>query len=93
MWFNKKKGRRKMGDVKEEVKGSAPKRKAKTPGAENILGSVRSLKDELSELVTMKDDDVQKEGDAAKPENQRKAATLRASSALLVAIESLLEDY
>lgn len=82
-----------MGEVRDEIQGPAPKRKAKSPGAENILESVRALKDEISGLTSIKDDDAAKEGDAAKAENVRKAGTLRACHSLLSAMQTLLEDY
>jgi len=88
---------RPVGEVKDEIKGDAPKRKAKkkakTEDAQNILDNVRSLRDELSELTATKDDDVLDEGEEAKPENTRKAATLRACHSLLTAVQNLLEDY
>lgn len=82
-----------MGEVKEEIHGTAPKHKAKTPGAENIVKTIKTVKDEISALVVRKDEDVAKEGDNYKAENLRKAGTLRAVHSLLTTIEVLLEGY
>ena len=85
-----------MGEVKETVSGSGlkkkPLKKSKIAG-ENLIEMFQNLRDEVSRLTTIKDDDTQKEGDDAKPENARKAATLRAVHSLLTAAQTLLEDY
>jgi hypothetical protein len=85
--------RRSMGEVRDEVKGPAPKRKAKLKTNQNILDTVTELMDEVSELTAKKDEDVGTEGDAAAPENIRKAGSLRAVHALLSACRNLLENY
>ena len=82
-----------MGEVKEELKGSAPKRKAKQKTNQNVLEQVKDLRDEVSRLIAVKDEDTEIEGATAAPENIRKAASLRASHTLLTAIQTLLEDY
>ena len=82
-----------MGDVKEEIKGSAPKHKAKTKSSENILKSLYSIMDEISLLIVKKDEETTTEGATEKPENMRKAATLRAVHSMLITVTSLLEDY
>ena len=91
-----------MGEVKDAVKGSgpAPKKKSllgkKRSGAtdgKNLIDHFQTLRDEVSELTTIKDDDVSKEGDDEKAENMRKAALLRAVSSLLTASQRILEDY
>ncbi|APU88925.1 hypothetical protein Rctr197k_119 [Virus Rctr197k] len=82
-----------MGEVKDEIKGPAPKRKATNKRAQNLLDDVRSLMDEVSELTAKKDDDTASEGEAAAPENVRKAGSLRAVHSLLTACKTLLENY
>lgn len=86
-----------MGDVKDAVKGSGSSRPTKDAGKagepSNIIADVKRLKDEVSALTAKKDDDAASEGDAARPENLRKAALLRASHSLLVTIDMLLEKY
>lgn len=62
-------------------------------GGGNLQERVRALADEVSGLVTIKDEETMAEGDAAKPENVRKAAFLRASHSLLRAVERLLAEY
>ena len=89
-----------MGEVKESVKGSGPskkkgwgkKKKGATDG-KNLIEHFRELRDEVSELTEIKDDDVEKEGDAEKAENMRKAAIRRACHSLLTSCQALLEDY
>jgi len=83
-----------MGEVKEAVRGSgSPRRSTAVPGGGNLLEQLRELKDEVSRLVGIKDDDTLSEGDTEMPENARKAATLRAVHGLIRAAERLLEDY
>lgn len=81
-----------MGEVKEAVKGSGSKTKT---GAydKNLLEQVKDLYSKICELAAKKDDDVFNEGDAAKPDNIRKAAHLRAAASMLSATIALLEDY
>ena len=82
-----------MGEVKEAVKGSAPPPASNPALGGNILQQLQGLTDEVSRLTSIKDNDVMTEGDAAKPENTRKAGTLRAVASLLRASKTLLEDY
>ena len=64
-----------MGDVKNSVKGSGPKKKLLSKKAEgNLIKQVDCLRDEVSRLTAIKDDDTLKEGDAAIADNTRKAA-------------------
>ena len=79
-----------MGEVKDTVKGGGRKSK---PVAGNLVGELQGLRDEVSRLTVIKDDDTQTEGDVAKPENTRKAGTLRAVHSLLTSAQILLEDY
>lgn len=81
-----------MGEVLDAVKGSGSKKSTSTVGT-NLQQQVQALTDEVSRLLVIKDNDVATEGDAARPENERKAATLRATSSLLRASKRLLEDY
>ena len=80
-----------MGEVAEAVKGSKKISPKLTEG--NLNERVQSMIDEVSELTAKKDEDSMNEGDAAKPENVRKAALLRSVSSLLRASKRLLEDY
>lgn len=80
-----------MGEVKEEIKGSAPKRKARGAST-TLLANVKDLCDEVSELARTKDDEVFSEPDKA-DENKVKAAKLRAVHALFTGARNLLEDY
>ena len=82
-----------MGDVKEAVKGSGSSRKSSAGQPQNIVDQLRALREEVSALTAKKDEDALSEGDAAKTENVRKAALLRAVSSLLVSATNLLEDY
>lgn len=84
-----------MGDVKEAVKGSPSKKKSSTSSDvdKNLLSRLQDMSEEISELVVKKDEDVLNEGDAAKPENMRKSATLRAAFSLVRTAKQLLEDY
>jgi len=85
-----------MGEVKDTVKGDGlkkkPLKKSKTAG-DNLIEMFQDLREEVSRLTAIKDDDVLTEGDDVKPENTRKAATLRAVHSLLTAAQTLLEDY
>lgn len=91
-----------MGEVKEAVKGSGPaktkgkllgkKKKGVTDG-ENLVEHFRALRDEVSNLTAIKDEDVGTEGDDEKAENIRKAALLRACHSLLTSCQTLLEEY
>ncbi len=93
--WNELKEKKAMGEVAEAVKGTGASRSSKTPSntGKNLRDQVRALADEVSTLVAKKDDDALTEGDAAKPENVRKAALLRASASMLRAVTTLLEDY
>ena len=89
-----------MGEVKNDVKGATPARKQAGPSAadagikgKNILEQVRDLESELSRLTAVKDEEVLSEGEAARAENTRKAALLRAAHSLLTAVSTLLEEY
>lgn len=85
-----------MGDVKEAVKGSGasrPKKHATADAPTNILADLGRLQDEVADLTVAKDEDTLTEGETARPENARKAATLRAVHSLLTTCKVLLEDY
>jgi hypothetical protein len=82
-----------MGEVKDAVKGSGPKVKKKHIAEGSLTDQVRSLADEISRLITIKDEDTLNEGDAEKPENIRKAGILRAANSLLRSAGTILEDY
>jgi hypothetical protein len=93
-------GRRKLGAVKESVKGggtpakkTTTKRKAGAAESKNLIGKVSDLKDEISQCIQIKDADTSSEGDLAKAENIRKAALLRASFSMLNGVQTLLEEY
>jgi hypothetical protein len=85
-----------MGEAKETVKGSGPskrkKRKAPTE-TKNLIQMTQELMDEVSNCVSIKDDDTQSEGDLAKADNIRKAQLLRAAHTLLRGAKTLLEEY
>jgi len=85
-----------MGEVKDTVKGDGlkkkPLRKSKIAG-DNLIEMFQDLRDEVSRLTSIKDDDTLSEGDDAKAENVRKAGTLRAVHSLLTSAQTLLEDY
>jgi hypothetical protein len=90
--------RREMGEVKDAVKGGGrPSPMSTAAGGDDkittVLDDVRALANEISSLVAKKDEDTLSEGEAAKPENMRKAALLRATHALLTTVRALLEDY
>jgi hypothetical protein len=82
-----------MGEVKDEIKGPAPKRKAKSKTNQNLLDDITSMMEEVSDMTAKKDEDALTEGDAAAPENVRKAGSLRAVHALLSTCRTLLENY
>lgn len=84
-----------MGEVKDKVKGTGAPSKSVGGSSDNgnLLQQVQIISDEVSRLTALKDDDVLTEGDTAKPENVRKAATLRAAGGLLRHVKNLLEDY
>lgn len=83
-----------MGEVKDTVKGTPPpKAKTKPVAGGNLIARMEDLRDEISRLTTIKDDDTVSEGDAAKAENIRKAATLRAAHSLITSAKVLLEGY
>ena len=82
-----------MGEVRDEIQGPAPKRKAKLKTNQNLLDSIATMMDEVSDLTAKKDDDTLTEGEASAPENIRKAGSLRAVHALLSACKTLLESY
>jgi hypothetical protein len=88
-WLN---WRKKMGEVKEEVKGKGLASKSQLKG-DNLVESIKALRDEISRLTVIKDDDTAKEGKEKAAENTRKAGTLRAAHSLLTAAQTLLEDY
>jgi hypothetical protein len=89
-WLN---WRKKMGEVNDTVKGSGLKSKPTKDSDKNLVSAVQSLRDEVSHLISIKDEDTLKEGKDKVAENTRKAGTLRAVHSLLVASQSLLEDY
>ena len=78
-----------MGEVSEKIKGGTP---AARPDG-NLKQQVQGLVDEVSRLTAIKDEDTVSEGADARPENTRKAATLRAANSLLRGAKALLEDY
>lgn len=81
-----------MGEVSEAVKGEKKKLSPKlTEG--NLITRVTELADEVSGLVAKKDEDALSEGKDKQAENTRKAGLLRATSSLLRAAKTLLEDY
>lgn len=80
-----------MGQVSDAVKGSPVR--AAAPAAGNLRERVGALCEEVSGLVAVKDDDADREGAAALPENRRKAALLRACFSLLRTVKILLDDY
>ena len=85
-----------MGEVKDTIKGSGPKKKPKSKAGastKNLVEQFDELRDEISRLTAIKDDDTQTEGKDAKAENVRKAAMLRAVHTLMTAAQTLLEDY
>jgi hypothetical protein len=83
-----------MGEVKDTVHGTPPKKRQKAlKSGDNLVDQFKNLKDTVSDLIMIKDDDTLKEGEAEKAENVRKAAHLRAVHSLLTAAETLLEDY
>ena len=85
-----------MGDVKDTVKGTPPKKRLKSRsklGKGNIVDQLQELQDELSELITTTDVDILHEGVDLRPENTRKAATLRSMHTLIVGAKNLAEDY
>ena len=83
-----------MGIVKDSIKGSGkPKKRGKPLTDENILTQISDLREEISRLTSIKDDDADTEGAEAHAENVRKAASLRAVHSLLTAVERLLEGY
>ena len=85
--------RKRMGEVKDVVKGDGLKSKPTKASDKNLILAVQSLRDEVSHLIQVKDDDSLNEGDVKKADNMRKAATLRAVHSLLTASQNLLEDY
>lgn len=80
-----------MGEVSEAIKGSRKVSPKLMEG--NLVERFSALTDELSDLTAKKDEDTLSEGATAKAENVRKAALLRASSSLVRAAKTLLEDY
>ncbi|MHA2280072.1 MAG: hypothetical protein ACXAC5_04245 [Promethearchaeota archaeon] len=85
-----------MGEVKDAVKGDGLKKKVlQKPkiGGDNLVEHVDALLNEVSHCIQVKDEDTLKEGDDAKAENARKAATLRAVHSLMTTSKTLLEDY
>lgn len=85
-----------MGEVKDAVRGVAPARVKGTtnlPDGQNLVQMLSALSEELARLTAIKEEDALSEGDAAKPENVRKAATLSACFRMATAMRALLEDY
>ena len=85
-----------MGDVKDTVKGTPPKKRLKSRkklGKGNLVDQLQELQDEISDLISTKDHDTLTEGDDLRPENTRKAATLRSMHTLIVGAKNLAEDY
>ncbi len=78
-----------MGEVKDTVKGT----KKIKPKKGNLIAQVQELRDEVSRLTAIKDDDAANEGASLQAENTRKAAQLRAVHSLLTSAQVLLEDY
>ena len=86
-----------MGEVKEAVKGSGrakPKRKLfGKDKSTNLVDELHGLREEISRLTAIKDNDALTEGDDARADNVRKAAQLRAAHTLLTSAATLMEDY
>jgi len=83
-----------MGEVKDTVKGDPPKkRKERMKSDSNLVDQMQTLRDEVSDLITIKDKDAESEGKKVYAENVRKAAALRAVHSLLTSSQRLLEDY
>ena len=80
-----------MGEVKDVVCGSGLK--SKPIVSSNLTDSIKALRDEVSRLTQIKDEDTAKEGKEVMAENARKAALLRAVHSLLTTSQTLLEDY
>jgi hypothetical protein len=83
-----------MGEVKDTVQGTPPKKRRKSLGSDkNLIKQIQTIKDEVSDLTSIKDQDSMDEGEAEKPNNMRKAALLRAVHSLMTASQALLEEY
>lgn len=96
-----------MGDVKDAVVGSGRQRKPgrrapSGPGSTgdeqedrpvNIQQELTNLAFEISDLCAEKEGDVLDESPSEAPNNQRKAALLRAAHALVNAAATILETY
>ncbi len=83
-----------MGEVKDTVQGTPPKKHAEKLGSDkSLIKQIETLKDEVSDLTSIKDKDTMDEGVEMKPDNMRKAALLRAVHSLLTASQALLEEY
>lgn len=83
-----------MGEVKDTVHGTPSKKRRKAlKSDDNLVDQVKNLKDTVSDLIVIKDEDALKEGENEKAENVRKAANLRAAHSLLTSTQTLLEDY
>jgi len=83
-----------MGEVKDTIQGTPPPERKKALGSDkNLIKQIQTIKDQVSELTTIKDKDTLTEGDTEKSNNVRKAAMLRAVHSLLTASQGLLEDY
>jgi hypothetical protein len=79
-----------MGEVKDTIKGKGSSIKALDgPLCDRVL----QLRDEISRLTIVKDEDVLAEGDGSRAENQRKASVLRAAYDLLNGAHRVLELY
>lgn len=84
-----------MGQVKETVKGSGPAKKTTTKEMKNpnLLSAIDTLRDEVSNCISIKDKETETEGKDAATENFRKANVLRAADCLLRGAKLLLEMY
>jgi len=82
-----------MGDVKDAVKGK-PSRAHDTPSASiNLVDRLKSMVEEVGDLIEKKDKDTLDEGPDRVAENTMKAGKLRTANSLLRSAKTILEDY
>ena len=83
-----------MGEAKDTIHGTPPKKRQKVlKSGDNLVNQIKNLKDTVSDLIVIKDEDTLQEDNSEKAENIRKAANLRAAHSLLTSAQILLEDY
>ncbi len=98
--FKKKKYKRtvekleaKVETLEAQLKAERKTKAAGIIGEGNLVSQVQGIRDEVSRCISIKEDDVEAEGDALRAENESKVVMLQSAYNLLTKAQHMLEDY